>query len=338
MIDDKREILASIEKISSIARGFMGSVVLTAAAELELFTLLAEGPLSPLEVADRLGLDRRATEIFLRALAGMELVVAGNGKFGNSEIAESFLVRGRPYYQGDIIRHNANIHRRWIELPEVLRTGRPAQGVRTAKDSRLRRDFILGMKNSAILGAQRLAAEIDVASARRLLDVGGGPGTYAIEFCRHNPRLTASVFDLPPVIGEITREQVNEAGLQDRIECIGGDYLKDSLGEGYDLVLVSNIIHSLGEAEIRRLFAGCRKAAAPGGRIVVKDFLLDEDRIAPAFASLFAVNMLTGTESGNCYTAGEVRQWLEEAGFSGLEYRRSSPRDRLLIGTASMKS
>jgi precorrin-6B methylase 2 len=337
MTNEKREIFAGIEKLNTIVRGFMGSIVLTTAAELELFTLLAQGPLSPQEVAGRLSLDQRATEILLRALAGMELLKNEAGKFANSEITATFLVRGKPFYQGDILCHNGNIHRRWIELPKVLRTGRPAEGPHFAEDSRLLRNFILGMKDLALLSAESLAVVIDIAPARRLLDVGGGPGTYAIEFCRLNPELTAAVFDLPAVVERITRDQVSQAGLADRIECIGGDYLKDDLGQGFDLVLVSSIIHSLGEAEIRLLFEKCRRALVSGGRIVVKDFFLEEDRITPAFASMFAVNMLSGTEAGNCYTASETRQLLEEAGFSGIEYRQSGPRDRLLIGKASKK-
>ncbi|HLA39474.1 MAG TPA: methyltransferase [Candidatus Glassbacteria bacterium] len=332
MTDKERAIFAGIDRLNSIARSFMGVVVLNAAAELELFTLLEKGPLAPAEVAQRLELDLRATEITLRALAGMELLQIEDGKFANSDIAAEFLVRGKPFYQGDILRHNGNIHRRWIELPQVLRTGRPAAAVPTVEDSGLMRDFILGMKNIAVLSAGQVAGLIDLAAATRLLDVGGGPGTYAIEFCRLKPELTATIFDLPQVIEGITAGQVKDAGLSDRINCVGGDYLKDELPAGFDLVLVSNIIHSLGERDNRLLFERCRKAILPGGRIVVKDFLLDDSRVTPGFASMFAVNMLTGTERGNCYTAEEVKRWLEETGFGGITYLQSGPRDRLLIG------
>ncbi|MCH8328346.1 MAG: methyltransferase domain-containing protein, partial [Candidatus Marinimicrobia bacterium] len=188
-----------------------------------------------------------------------------------------------------------------------------------------------GMKDIATLAAAGLAEALDLSSAGRLLDVGGGPGTFAIEFCRLNPDLRVVVFDLPEVIEEITTAEIKEAGLEEKIFCQPGDYMQDELGSGFDLVLVSNIIHSLGEAGNRRLVENCHAATTAGGRIAVKDFLLDENRVKPEFSSMFAVNMLTGTAEGNCYAVAEVKGWLADAGYEKTEYVELSPRDRLLI-------
>lgn len=333
MPEHREELHAKIDRLSSIAKGFQGAVVLATAARLKIFTLLDKGPLNAEQVAEKLGLHKRATDIFLHALAGMELVEKVSGRFRNSALADQLLVRGRDYYQGDIILHNANLIARWLHLPRVLKTGKPAETPRAVDDRQLRRDFILGMSNVAALSAQKVAGSIDLASSTRMLDLGGGPGTYAITFCRLNPNLEAVVFDLPQVIEEITRSQVAEAGMQGRIELLAGDYLKDSLGSGYDLVLVSNIIHSLGEKENFLLIKRCFDCMLPGGsKIVVKDFLLEKDRTRPAFSSMFAVNMLTGTDSGGCYTKSQTKKWLESAGFRDEKLVDISPQARMVVG------
>jgi len=328
----REELYAKIDRVSSIARGFQGAVVLATAVRLKLFTLLDKEPLNAEQVAEKLGLEVRATDIFLHALAGMELVEKVSGKFKNSALADQLLVRGREYYQGDIILHNANLITRWLHLPQVLKTGKPAETPRAVDDRQLRRDFILGMSNVAALSAQKVAGSIDLASSTRMLDLGGGSGTYAITFCRLNPNLEAVVFELPQVIEEITRSQVAGAGMKGRIELLAGDYLKEDLGSGYDLVLVSNIIHSLSEKENFLLIQRCFDCMLSRGKIVVKDFLLEENRTRPPMASMFAVNMLTGTDSGGCYTVSQTKKWLESAGFRQQKLVDISPQARMVVG------
>jgi len=326
------ELYDKIDRLTKISRGFQGAIVLYAAVESGVFDLLdSRKALSSAEAADKLGLDRRAADIFLHALAGMGLLEVENGLFRNAPLADELLVRGRQHYQGDIIAHSGRLIKRWIQLPSVLRTGKPAASPRSLDDKESRRDFILGMSNIATLSAARVAEVIDLRPARRMLDLGGGPGTYAITFCSLNPELAAVVFDLPEVIDEITTGQVAGARLSRRIEFIRGDYLKDAYGEGYDLVLVSNIIHSLGARENLEILERCRRSMTAGGRVVVKDFLLNEDRMNPAFASMFAVNMLVGTEAGGCYTVAEVTAWLEQTGFEQVELREISPQARMLV-------
>ncbi len=331
MGNQKAELYAKIDRLAKISRGFQGAIVLITAVRLGIFDLLDRKALKSVEVAGKLELDHRAADIFLHALAGMELLEVDQGRFSNGPLADELLVRGKTSYQGDIIAHSGRLIDRWLQLPTVLKTGKPAEGPRSVEDKESRRDFILGMSNIAGLSAEKIAAGLDLAPARRMLDLGGGPGTYAVTFCRLNPELTAVVFDLPEVIDEITTDQVAEAGLSHRISFIRGDYLKDDYQEDYDLVLVSSIIHSLGAPENRAIFGRCYRSMVPGGRIVIKDFLLDEDRVSPAFAAMFAVNMLVGTQAGGCFTIGEVTGWLEDSGFEQVELKDISPQARMLI-------
>jgi cyclopropane fatty-acyl-phospholipid synthase-like methyltransferase len=163
-----------------------------------------------------------------------------------------------------------------------------------------------------------------------MLDVGGGPGTFSIAFAQAHPDLLAEVLDLGSVL-PLAERHIREAGLSDRVAVRAGDLRTDDFGGGYDLVLVSAICHMLDEEENRDLFRRCAKALVAGGRVVIREFILDPDRSGPPGAALFALNMLVGTRRGNTYTEAEFRLWLEQAGFG--EIRRPDPAGELIIGT-----
>jgi ubiquinone/menaquinone biosynthesis C-methylase UbiE len=226
---------------------------------------------------------------------------------------------------------------RWVKLAEVMQTGEPAGHAHAPRQGDELRAFICGMADISRASSAEVAAKHDLSPHRRLLDVGGGPGTAAITFARANPRLRCVVFDLPDVL-EIAGAEIAEAGLQDRVTTRPGDFLTDELGGGddlFDLIYVSNIIHSLGPEAVEALFAKCRRAATRGGTIIVKDFYLDETRTRPEAAARFSVNMLLGTRAGRSYTLGETRAMLAQTGFGGFRDLPLAKASALLIGTAS---
>jgi cyclopropane fatty-acyl-phospholipid synthase-like methyltransferase len=159
-----------------------------------------------------------------------------------------------------------------------------------------------------------VAGKIDLSGARRLLDLGGGPGTAALVFAQRWPGLACVVFDLPGPAA-IAAEQIAAAGLGDRVTVRAGDFHTDDPGADYDVVYVSNIIHQMDAPATRELFRTCARALVPGGRILVKDFFLEDDRVNPPSAAVFSVNMLAGTERGKSYTRSETIALLAEAGF-----------------------
>ena len=166
---------------------------------------------------------------------------------------------------------------------------------------------------------------------QRVLDLGGGSGAYSIAFVRANPRATAEVLDLPDVI-PLTQEYIRRAGLADRVHARAGDMLRDSLGTGFDLVLVSAICHMFSPEENRSLFQRAHAALAPGGRLLVQDFILEPEKTAPRFATLFSLNMLVGTVGGASYSEQEYALWLTEAGFSEVNRVRLPGPAGLMIG------
>jgi len=322
-------------RLQDISRGYQSSVVLLTACRLGVFDALGDktrtspGPAqTPAALAAALRLDPRALEIVLLALASDGFLKRSAEGFRLNEDYAPYLLPGGAQTQASILCHNYNCLRRWCQLEEVLRTGQPAP--REDEGPEDMRAFICGMADISRLSSAEAADKLDLSPYRRMLDVGGGPATAAIEFARRNPALRCVVFDLEGPIG-IAREEIRKAGLADRIETRVGDYFRDELGEGFDLVYVSNIIHSMGPADTRMLFGKSHRALAPGGTLIVKDFFLEDDRITPNTAALFSVNMLVGTEQGRSYTLSETREMLTEMGFTDFRAIEVAAASRLLI-------
>jgi SAM-dependent methyltransferase len=259
-------------------------------------------------VAQAAGADPRALAMLLNALTALGLLTKDGELFRCTE-AGAALGRERAG-----LMHMVHLWDTWSTLTACVRTGTSA---RTGPPGGQAADFMAAMHARATPIARDAARLLDAGRVRRLLDVGGGPATFAIAFAQANPELRADVLDLAPVV-PIAQGHVREAGLQDRVRVRAGDLRTGDLGEGYDLVLVSAICHMLDEDGNRDLLRRCGRALVPGGRVAIREFILDPDRAGPPTAALFALNMLVGTARGNTYTEADYRAWLEEAGFQDL--------------------
>lgn len=327
-MEDIRDLTGAI---NNLATSFIQSQVLFAANEANVFALLDE-PTDFQTVAQQLDWPIKTTRMLLDALVALDLVVKSGGQYLNTELATTCLIPGRPHYQGNIIRHQAFSAPAWAQLGEVLRTGQPAHAPDRQRSPEELRAFILGMSDIGRLSAREMLESVDLSEFTHLLDVGGGPGTYALAFLEANPHMRATVFDRPDVL-EIAREQATAAGLAGRVTLQPGDLTSDPLGAGYDLVLVSNIIHSYSADRNRELTAKCFDALLPGGTLIIKDFLVNNVRTGPAFSLLFALRMQIANGEGDTYTCEEVAEWTRNAGFNDGRLVELSPQTRLWIAT-----
>jgi SAM-dependent methyltransferase len=283
-------------------------------------------------VASACGADARATERLLDALVSLGFLEKREGVFANAPLAARFLAKGSPDDSRDALKHNLSLWRRWSTLTDAVRAGH-AVGVPEMAD---RGDdwtvpFIAAMHRGAVARAPLVVEAVGTQGVARMLDVGGGSAAYSIAFARARATLRAEVLDLPSVL-PIAEGHIAEAGLADRVTTRAGDLRTDPLGSGYDLVLLSSICHMLGPDENRGLLSRAARALAPGGRVVVSDFVLDEDGTGPRQAVLFSINMLVGTPSGRSYRESEYRAFFEEAGLVDLERVRLPGPAHLMVG------
>ena len=316
------------QRINEMAWGYKDAAILLNALRAGIFEALGEDWLTAAEVAAAKGLDERATGVVLHALAAGGIVIKDGDRFATEPGARPVLLQDSPTTLKSILSHNLFMMRHWAFLDEVLQTGQPVR--REERDEEQLRDFICGMENVSRVSSREVAAKVDLGSARRLLDLGGGPGTAAITFAQANPALTCVVYDLEEPV-EIAREQIAKAGLGDRITTQAGDFHTDELGSGFDVVYISNIIHMMDDDHTRELFRKARAALTEGGRLVLKDFFLEESRIAPKSGAQFSVNMLVNTKGGKTYTRGETFALLEQAGFGNFEVIDVATRSQVII-------
>jgi SAM-dependent methyltransferase len=314
-----------------MATAFQRSRVLLTAHELDLFTLLGETWKSSAEAAKALGTDARATDRLMNALCSLGLMEKREGRFCNNPTASRYLVRGKPEYMAGLM-HTVHLWETWSTLTAAVhRGGSVVSGRIGDRGEKWLRAFIAAMHWRGRQHARDVIALLDLSGVTRVLDVGGGSGVYATAFARAKPDITAVVFDLPSVVS-MTQGYVAQEELSDRVKTISGDYEVDELGQDFDLVFLSAIIHSNSESGNRGLLRKCVGALKPKGQLIVQDFIVDEDRTGPPFAVLFALNMLVGTESGDTYRESEVREWMREAGLSGIGRKDTEFGTTLLIG------
>ena len=326
----------SPQPVMELASAFMQSRALLTACELDLFTAIGEQARPSAEVAQQLQADARATDRLMNVLCALGLLSKAAGLYRNTPLAARFLVRGSPEYMGGLM-HWVHLWESWGTLTAAVRKGgatleRPIGD----RDDTWLRAFIAAMHWRARQHAPGVVASLDLAGVSRVLDVGGGSGAYAMEFVRARPSISAVVFDLPAVI-PLTASYLMEAGLSDRVSLVKGDFTRDPLGDGFDLVFMSAIVHSNSADENRELIRRAAAALTPRGQLVIQEFIADEDRTSPPFAALFALNMLVGTAAGDTYTESEVRQWMAEAGISSVTRKDMPFGTTLVVGRSETK-
>ncbi|MEJ2640383.1 MAG: methyltransferase [Desulfosarcinaceae bacterium] len=308
----------TLDSMMTMARGFMASRVLLSGAELDIFSLVAQEPLTAEKIASAKNADLRAMTILLDALSALGFLVKSDGRYRTEPSAIDLLTSQAPDSVLPMVLHMGAVWRNWSQITDIV-LGRTQAGTRekgALADANIKA-FIGAMHVVASKMAPQVVAAIDPGPARHLIDVGGGSGTYTLAFLAAVPELKATLFDLPPVI-EMARERVQAAGLADRVTLVAGDFYQDELPVGQDLALLSAIIHQNSPAQNENLFAKTYRCLDKGGRIVIRDHVMSPDRTQPLQGALFAVNMLAGTSGGRTYTFDEIEAGLTTVGFTRI--------------------
>jgi len=312
----------SLQSLMQAGRAFQESRVLLTAIELDVFAALGEGA-SAAELSSQLGTDARATEMLLNALVAVGALLKRDGVFRCTEESRA-LAPARAS-----LLHTVHLWNTWSTLTECVKSGRAVQsrGPESFPEARTRA-FIAAMHARAQDSAEETVRLAGIRDAKRMLDVGGGSGAYSIAFAKACLALHAEILDLGAVV-PLAEEYIRDAGLQGRVGVRPGDMRTADFGEGYDLVLLSAVCHMWSEDDNRALIKRCARALVPGGHLVIREFILNEERTAPPFAAIFAINMLVGTERGNTYTEREYRTWMTEAGLGTIV--RPNPQGDVLV-------
>jgi ubiquinone/menaquinone biosynthesis C-methylase UbiE len=291
--------------------------VLQTAFELDIFERLREQAKSTRTLAEELNANSDSLQLFLNALVSLGLLDADGGGFKNTKFGAEIFLKGKPLYIGDYVELQRRGVEDWLQLRDSVLSGKQLKQPDFFKvgDEGVTTGFALAMHNTALGHAEVLAKKLKLESAKTLLDLGGGPGTFTAYFLKANPELRATIFDLPATL-KTTRKRMEEEKLTDRVSYQEGDFGVDAIGGSFDVCFLSHIIHGQGIEKNQELFRNIFHCVKPGGRFIVQDFFLNSDRKSPQFAALFALHMLIHTDGGRTYTFDEVSEWMRAAGFS----------------------
>lgn len=319
-------------KLLSISSYYWRSSTVHAGVKLDIFTGIGNERLTAAELSNKMGASQRGVEMLLNALTALGLLIHNDDRYRNTGFSKTHLVKGEPGYLGYIIMHHFHLVDSWGKLHEAVMQGTPVEK-RSYGEEIERQSFQMGMFNLAMAIAPTLSAEIDLNGRRHLLDLGGGPGTHAIHFCLANPDLQATVFDRATT-EPFFRETTGKFGMDERIDFVAGDFNVDPIAGSYDVVWLSQILHSNTVEECQALIDKTVVALEPGGMILIHDFLLNDTMDGPLFPALFSLNMLLNNQ-GRSYSEKEIREMMNRAGvrnITRLEFR--APNDSgVLCGT-----
>lgn len=310
-------IIMNPNKIREFASSFQKSRILLSGFELDIFTNIGESGTAGNDIANKLHLDEHACERLLNALVSLGFLTKQDNLFLNTPESFAFLSKKSPDYLGGLM-HTNHLWNTWSNLTKVVKTGLSAH----SSEINVRGEdwlfaFINAMHDRAKKQAPEQLVNIDLSGINSVLDIGGGSGAYSMEFVTKKPDIDATVFDLPNVL-PITKRIIQKEGFSGRIKIQSGDYTTDDLPTGFDLVFLSAIIHSNSLDTNKDLIKKCFDSLNESGKIIIQDWIMNNDRTQPTFGAIFAINMLVGTEAGDCFTEQEVTEMLNAAGFKNI--------------------
>ena len=310
------------QRIAELSRGFWSPRALLTAVELDLFTTLGGQSLSATQLAARLDADERAVELLSNALVALGLLELEDGRFRSAEVARRFLDAASPDFRGRVLQLGNRWWDHWSKMTSIVREGAPAVDAEWKGDAL--EDFTLAMHEGKPEAGELLVSKLDLHGIERIVDLGGGAGTFSEALARALPEAQVIMVDHRDVIA-IARERLPADLIDERIVLVERDFMADGIplaGKrpgSYDLALISSVLHLNGPRDNATLLSRVYDALEPGGQVVVRDFLVDESGTSPAEAALFALTMLATTSEGRCYSFSRIKEWLNDAGFGEVE-------------------
>ncbi|MDA3925622.1 MAG: methyltransferase [Kiritimatiellae bacterium] len=320
----------SVQGIVDCASAYYRSAILFAALEHDVFSKIESASESGATLDVVAGLceaDLRGMRLLLDGCVATGLLRKTGQLYFNSDAGRSVLIKGSPNDLGKAIGYNRDVYTAWGELAKLVKSGCPVEDpeVHLGRDDGRTNRFVLSMHGRALGIGRAVVPVLDLKGCSRLLDLAGGPGTYAVMMAEANSGLSCVTVDLPAV-SKVASSLVAQSSAAEMVECRAGDYHSDVYEEnGYDVVTIFGALHQESSEMIVDILKRANAALKPGGRIYILDMMTDETHASPQFSALFAVNMALTTDNGWVFSDKELYGWLEEAGFENCHTKNVAP-------------
>ncbi|MDR3234545.1 MAG: methyltransferase domain-containing protein [Planctomycetaceae bacterium] len=316
------------DQLSRVSAAFQESSILAAAAELDLFTAILEheNRISVQELAEILQTDIRGTSVLLDALTATEYLeksgIDSSAAYSVTTDFAKLLDSRNPATFIPMLRHMSCVQRCWTRIADTVKTGTrfdiPPSILGAEED---RASFIWAMNSIAgalVRPVLDTLWQAKLLTFNKFIDIGGASGTYAAAFLRTLPRSEGTIVDLPVGIAA-ARQRFTASEFEHRIQLVEADFFRDEFPTGFDFAWVSAVIHQFDRSGSRELYKKAFRSLRSGGKIAVRDFMMNAARTAPKDGAFFGINMLVETQTGRVYTFEEVKSDLESAGFTNVK-------------------
>ncbi len=309
----------SASSIVTLASAYYGSAVLFAALDLDLFTALNKMPQATAQqLAQTLACDLRGLRLLLDGATALGLLTKADDRYALTPATAATLVRGSAHDLTQAIAYNRDVYAAWGNLAQLARTGRPVEppALHLGQDPERTRRFAYSMHGRALGIGSAVVPQLGLPRGAHVLDLAGGPGTYALLMAQSDPTLTCDTYDLP-AISAVAQEIT--APYAERVHCHAGDYHTDTWArETYDAVTLFGCLHQESPPQIEDILRRAHAALKPGGALYVLDLMTHADHTTPPFSALFAINMALTTDNGWVYSEDELTSWLTAAGYTDV--------------------
>jgi ubiquinone/menaquinone biosynthesis C-methylase UbiE len=323
-------------RIMEMVWDFARPMIAEAALHLGVFDAMDKGAKTAAQISEKTGASPRGIRILLDGLVGIGLITRRGNDFKLAPDTAAFLVHGKPPFAGGLMKHvSRQLISSWMNLADCVRTGKPNKSVNQQGDgAEFFSKFVEDIFNMSFAPASAAAAAlIKNVDPKSVLDIAAGSGVWGIAMAKDRPHVSVTAVDWAGVI-PVTRRIAQQHGVHERFNFVEGDILSADLGSGHHIATLGHILHSEGESRSKQLLKRVHDSMAPGGTIVIGEFLTEEGRRGPAIPLIFAVNMLVNTEEGDTFTFKQIGQWLKEAGFKRPRLLKTPAPWPLVLATA----
>jgi ubiquinone/menaquinone biosynthesis C-methylase UbiE len=288
---------------------------------LDIFSIIGTDNKSASEISVLLNTDKRATQRLLDALCSLNLLNKKDDKYTNSKNSLRFLVKSKPEYMS-LMNYSSMAWDSWSMLTQAVKLGKsPSSKSIPELNPKQTEAFIDSVHWRSALLANDIVKMINLKDVNKVLDLGGGVGDYAIEFVNAKPEIEATIFtyeNCAPFATDYLNYIKNREVAQ-KITVTTGDILRDDFGKGYDLVFLSFVLQNFNIWDNIKLAKKVFESLNPGGRIVIQDLLIEDERTSPEFNALYSLELLVNTDGGDTYTNSDIWLILKEAWFSKID-------------------
>ncbi len=326
------------ERIMQMAFAYSAPLMLEAAVRERVFDVLDSGPKTLEQVSHETGASIRGLRAVMNAFVALELLTKDQAdRYALTPESSTFLVRGKPAYYGALLMHTVTqLLPNWMQMSDILRTGKPARAVNTQEEgAAFFEEFVEALFPVNYRVAQTLAAALKLADAPepvKVLDIAAGSGVWGVALAQASKNVSVTAVDWPRVL-PVTRRVAKRHGVSEQFSYVDGDINDVAFGHGYHVAILGHILHSEGEPNSRRLLQKVFDALAPGGTVAIAEMVANDRRTGPAFAMIFAVNMLVNSDEGSTYSFTEISGWLQDAGFTNPRLLSAPSPSPLILAT-----